>query len=307
MKALLVLIFTGAIGYMAYEYEPQIGAWLGVNMKPTPVQEPVVAAAPHVDVKVKAKPAAPAEPAPEPKPEPKPEMPTPAPAPPPVPTGPKPGEFVAPTFPTIEERTNNWAVLPASMFPRQIKATRAIELKGKVGGTTIPVGNPVYALKQEGADVIVAPAPDSPFQGKLGIDECDIKAVITGIYNGWVAQQVAAAKAKFDQSKVDAKKPKVAAVAVVKGDPKPDKDKDGSFPWLLASMKAGEVTEIKADNIKAWGEAKRQKIDKADVWVVDVTFEATTPFGKFETVAVAHVKDGKVMKWLYRDTGEVVP
>ena len=230
-------------------------------------------------------------------------------APPPPPPKPKADEFVAPIFPSIEDRTQNWTVLPASFFPRQVKANRSIELKGKVGGTTIPAGNPVWALSQEGVNIIVAPSPESGFRAQIGLDDCDIKAMVTAVYQGWVDQQVAAAKAKYDEAKAEASRPKnaVATSPAVKGDPKPEKDAEGMYPWLLASMKAGEVTEIKTDNIKAWGGVKKEKVDGKDVWVVDVTFEATTPFGKFETVAVAHVKDGQVKKWLYRDTGEVVP
>jgi hypothetical protein len=156
--------------------------------------------------------------------------------------------------------------------------------------------------------LVVAPAPASPFRGEISIDDCDFKAIVTGIYKGFVTQQVALAKAKFDQDRMAKANPAAAAKPKgITGDPQPTKDGDGAYPWLLASMGAGEVTEIKKDNIKAWGDAKKQKVDGKDVWVVEVTFEAKTPFGNFETIAAAHVKDGQVLKWLYRDTGEVVP
>jgi hypothetical protein len=306
MKALLVLILAAAVGIAAYQYEPQLGAWLGLNMKPTPplVQAPVVVEVPKVSVKVEPK-----KEAPKPKSETKMEEPKPvAPPPLPAPTKPKEGEFVAPTFPSIDERTSNWTAIPANMFPRQVKCSKDISLKGKVGGTTVPAGNPIWAISANGANLVVAPAPASPFRGEISIDDCDFKAIVTGIYKGFVTQQVALAKAKFDQDRMAKANPAAAAKPKgITGDPQPTKDGDGAYPWLLASMGAGEVTEIKKDNIKAWGDAKKQKVDGKDVWVVEVTFEAKTPFGNFETIAAAHVKDGQVLKWLYRDTGEVVP
>jgi len=51
----------------------------------------------------------------------------------------------------------------------------------------------------------------------------------------------------------------------------------------------------------------KEKVDGQEVWTVTVTFEATTPFGKFETDAQAQVKNSKVQKWIYTGTGEVVP
>jgi hypothetical protein len=72
-------------------------------------------------------------------------------------------------------------------------------------------------------------------------------------------------------------------------------------------MSAGEVTEIKPDNIKEWGEVAREKIDDTDFWTIIVKYETVTMFGKFDTEAQARVKNGKVLKWVYTGSGEVVP
>jgi hypothetical protein len=88
---------------------------------------------------------------------------------------------------------------------------------------------------------------------------------------------------------------------------KPEKAADGTYPLLLASMKSGQVTEIKPDAVKNWGDAKQEEIDKVRYWTVIVKYETQTMFGKFETEAQARVKDGKVDKWVYVGSGEVVP
>ena len=88
---------------------------------------------------------------------------------------------------------------------------------------------------------------------------------------------------------------------------KPERSEDGTYPLLLASMKAGQVTEVKPDNIKSWGDVTSEKIDDVTYWTVVVKYETQTMFGKFETEAQARIKDGKVEKWVYVGSGEVVP
>jgi hypothetical protein len=72
-------------------------------------------------------------------------------------------------------------------------------------------------------------------------------------------------------------------------------------------MKAGEVTEIKPDNIKSWSDPTQEKIDGTEFWTVNVKYETQTMFGKFETEAQARIKNGRVEKWVYTGSGEVVP
>jgi hypothetical protein len=72
-------------------------------------------------------------------------------------------------------------------------------------------------------------------------------------------------------------------------------------------MKAGEVTEIKPDNVKSWGDPQKEKIDDKDYWTVNVKYETQTMFGKFETEAQARIMNGRVEKWVYTGSGEVVP
>ena len=72
-------------------------------------------------------------------------------------------------------------------------------------------------------------------------------------------------------------------------------------------MAAGGVTEIKPDIIKSWGEVIRENIDGEEYWTIIVQYETVTMFGKFDTEAQARIRNGKVLKWVYTGSGEVVP
>ena len=322
MKALLCLIFAIAIGSVAYKYVyPPFGAWAGIDQpkvvmlaKVEPKKE-IVLDMPKLKefkpAKPKQKKEPKPEPTPEPKPEPKPEMA--AAPPPPEPAKPKEGEFVAPPMKTLEEATNNWTRIPESIFnnPRfAVTLGKAVEVKGAVGATKIPAGGKAVPVGQDGGNLVVSPGAGSPFKGEIAIEDTDIKALMTAAYDQWKVAYVESARLRFEQKKLEALNPPkkgAGGKGANMADNKPEKAPDGTFPLLLASMKAGDVTEIKPTNVKKWGEVGKEKVDGQEVWTVTVTFEAVTPFGKFETDAQAQVKNGKVQKWIYTGTGEVVP
>lgn len=314
MKALAVLVLALALAYLSYQYAyPPIAEALGIQKKaeaPKPVE---VVAAPEPKV----------EPVPEPpKPvmeEPKPEMPKPempvvmVPDPPPTipePEKPKADEFVPPDFPPIETVVGNWASIPKSAFPRPVKMNRQIEFKIKVGSGTassvVPPGRDVIAISQDGPQLVVAPTPDSPARGQVAMEETNLKEVLTDTYEKWKVWRVDTLR-RAHEFKKNAAARAIKGGPAAAGDDKPEKNEEGAYPVLLASMSSGEVTEIKPDNIKEVGEAVREKIDGEDYWTIIVKYETNTMFGKFDTEAQARIKNGKVIKWVYTGSGEVVP
>jgi hypothetical protein len=315
MKALLVLVLAIAVGYVAYNfaYTPVMDA-LGIDrQRPQPKQEVAV-----VVPKPEPKPEPKSEPKPEPMPEPKPEMkPEPAPPPPPPePAKPKEGEFVPPTFDPVEVVTANWTAIPKGYFatPKPIKVTKALTIEMRVGAgtatTNVPAGGTVFAIAQEGANLIIAPAAGSPGRAQVPMEDTDIKEVFTAAYENIKITSTERARLAFEAKKIAATKPKGASKASAGGtgsNAKPERSEDGTYPLLLASMKSGEVTEVKPDNIKSWGDITSEKIEDVTYWTVVVKYETQTMFGKFETEAQARIKDGKVAKWVYVGSGEVVP
>lgn len=145
------------------------------------------------------------------------------------------------------------------------------------------------------------------------MDDTDFKDVFTAAYEQIKVVRVEQARKAHEYQLAAAERAKNAPATASKSgggggnSAKPEKDKDGTYPLLIASMKAGEVTEVKPDNIKSWGDANQEKIDGTDYWTINVKYETQTMFGKFETEAQARIKNGKVEKWVYTGSGEVVP
>jgi len=314
MKALFVLIIAAALTFLSYKFVyPPIAESLGINKlgkeEPTPV--PVVAAKPD---KTEPIPEAPKPVMEEPKPEPpKPEMPVvmaPEPPPTPEPVKPKEGEFVPPEFPPIETVVGNWSSIPKSAFPRPVKMNRQFEFKIKIGSGTassvVPPGRDVIAVAQQGQTLVIAPTPDSTARGEVAMEDTNLKDVLTSTYDKWKVWRVETLRRAHEFKKTAGSRV-VKGGPTVAGDEKPEKNEAGAYPILLASMSAGEVTEIKPDNVKEWGEVAREKIDDTDFWTIIVKYETVTMFGKFDTEAQARIKNGKVLKWVYTGSGEVVP
>lgn len=311
MKGIFVLILAAAVGYVAYQYVyPPLAEAMKFEKHKPKKQEVAVVEAPKPKV-------APPQPANvKPKPEPMPEAPKPAPvpampeAPKPEPPKPKEGEFVAPEFPPIDVVVQNWTAIPKSAFPRPVKMKKDLDLKMKIGNssasTKIKAGGQIVAMSQDGLTLVVAPTETSPMRGKVNIDDTDLKQVLTDVYERWKVARLATLKRAHEFKLANAERaknaPEAPAGAAASND-KPARNPDGTYPLLLASMKSGQVTEIKPDSIKEWGEP--QLVDGK--WTVIVKYETQTMFGKFDTEAQAQIKNGKVEKWVYTGSGEVVP
>ncbi len=320
MKPLIVIILALAVGYVSYEYVyptfadamkftkhvPKVEPKKEIVVEPAP--KPVVKPAPVVVMEAP-KP----EPKPEMAPEPKPEMPK-IPEPPP----PDPNAFVAPVFPPLDEITQNWAAVPKGFFkePKQVKMKKDLELKMQMGkataATNFKTGAKIFVMGQEGTNLVVGASAGSPMRGLVAMDDTDFKDVFAAAYEQVKIVQTENARKAHAYRLAAAERAQNAPASAATGsggssNDKPVKDADGSYPLLVASMKAGEVTEIKTDNIKSWGDPAQEKIDGADYWTVNVKYETQTMFGKFETEAQARIKNGRVEKWVYTGSGEVVP
>jgi hypothetical protein len=314
MKAIFVLIIAAALTFLSYKFVyPPIAASLGIDKLGKEEPTPIVVVAPKPE-KTEPIPEAPTPVMEAPKPEaPKPEMPVvmaPEPVPTPEPTKPKEGEFIPPEFPPIETVVGNWSTIPKSAFPRPVKMNRQFEFKIKIGSGTassvVPAGRDVIAVAQQGQTLVIAPTPDSTARGEVSMEDTNLKDVLTSTYDKWKVWRLETLRRAHEFKKTAGSRA-VKSGPTVAGDDKPEKNADGAYPLLLASMSAGEVTEIKPDNIKEWGEVAREKIDDTDFWTIIVKYETVTMFGKFDTEAQARVKNGKVLKWVYTGSGEVVP
>ena len=320
MTPLIVIALAIAVGYISYEYvyPPFADAMKFTKhvpkKEPPPKKEVAVVAVPKPAVqKMEPKPEPKSEPKPEMKPEePKPEMPKMPEAPPPDPNA-----FVAPVFPSVDEVTKNWAAVPKGFFakPKQVTMKKDLEIKMAMGKATaasnFKAGAKIFVMDQQGPNLIVGASEGSPMRGQVAMDDTDFREVFAAAYEQVkIVQTENARKAhEYKLAAADRAKnaPPPAGGSSAGGADKPVKDADGTYPLLLASMKAGDVTEIKPDNIKSWGDVNKEKIDGTEFWTVNVKYETQTMFGKFETEAQARVRNGRVEKWVYTGSGEVIP
>lgn len=320
LGALLILVAVGYVGYQ-YAYDPIVGALGLEKTKPEAVE---ISQAPAI-VNVEPPPAPPTPKVEEPKPEmPKAPEPTPQPMPTPLPAvaanmgasvpAPDADGFMPPPFQPIEDLVKNWTAIPTNAFKHfpPVKLSKDVNfvavVNGNKFGSKVPAGGSAVAMSQEGDKIVVAPSPSAPARATVPIDDTDLKAVLTARYESFKAMWTERKRREFLFAKnkasqpVEEAKPGAAAPAGA-----PTKNAEGSYDVLLASMKAGQVTEITPANVKKWGAVQAEKIDGKDYFTIIVDYTTKTMFGDFDTQAQARIAGGKVEKWIYTGSGEVVP
>jgi hypothetical protein len=307
LKSLLVTMIILGGAFLAYDYylapdadkmvfkrlataNPATAAPADAPPAANTEPRPADAAVPAPPVPVA--PAAPPSPAP---------APAPSPAPPQVTDG-----FVPPAIPSVELATANWTRIPLTAFPRIAKLTKAIMFKANFGSTQVAAGSEVTVLAAQDRMLTVAPNAQSPLRATVELEATDLQETLTKLYEAWRLKRIAAARYAWEHRNDAAPAPVVAA-PTVDADGKPQMGTDGAYPLLLASMKAGQVTEVTPHNITKWGHAEQGDFKGKKCWNVPVDFDAVTAFGTFPTVAMAKVVDGNVAGWFYRDSGEAIP
>jgi hypothetical protein len=204
--------------------------------------------------------------------------------------------------------------IPKSAFPRPVKVSVPMEfvtvINGNKIGSKLPAGSEAQVMSQDGLTLTVAPSPTSTATAKVGIDETDLKDVLNQAYERWKVAMTEYKHRQFlfaKESEGRANEAKASGrVAAVSNDA-PKKNSEGSYDLLLASMKAGQVTEITPMNVKKWGDVQVEKIDGKDYFTILVDYTTKTMFGDFDTQAQVRIMNGKVEKWIYTGSGEVVP
>ena len=309
MKALFFTLLLLGAAFLALDYTGSLGPRIVFKSLDKPVAPlPPPAAA---ETKPEAKPAEtePVKPAPVAT--------TPASAPVPAPLAPvepaKPNAdadgFVTPKYETLDVLSKNWTMIPKSAFPRQIKLTKATQFKMGAGNSTMPAGAQVTAVAWENGQLVLAPTAASTARASAPIDDTDMKAVLNEGYAEWKVARTAMAKKSFLANKARQSAPESAPPAAGSLDAggKPVRGNDGTFPLLVASLKSGDVTELKLANIHHWDEPVSTMLEGKPAWSVKVQADVETVFGLQPTEVQALVRDGRVKGWFYTGSGEPVP
>jgi hypothetical protein len=220
--------------------------------------------------------------------------------------------FTPPKFESLEVLTKGWTFIPPSAFtpPRPLKLLKEVEFKLSVGSSKLKAGSTAYALAMNAGMLTVSPAPSSPARAQVALDDTDLKTLLHEGYERWKPLRTADLK-KLWLRKRDLAASGGSTQTTLAGSTdeagRPKQNTDGSYPLLLASMKSGQVTEPKLENIKRWGLPTAQLIDGKNGWAVRVNYEASTIFGPMEVEAQALIVEGKVKGWYYTGSGEEVP
>jgi hypothetical protein len=212
--------------------------------------------------------------------------------------------FVPPTIPDVESATVNWTRIPPSAFPRPAKLSKAVSFKSSFGATEVRAGTEVTVMGAQDKILTVAPNAQSSLRGTVELESTDLQATLTQVYESWRAKRIEAARQSWQHRNESAAAPESSVPA---SDDKPEMGSDGTYPLLIASMKAGDVTEITPANIVRWGQPVRGEHQAQPCWDILVDFNAQTAFGKISSSAVAKVVRGRVVGWFYKGSGESVP
>ncbi|MBN8419657.1 MAG: hypothetical protein J0L73_12125 [Verrucomicrobia bacterium] len=222
-----------------------------------------------------------------------------------------PAVAAGPKFEPIEALTGKWLKIPASAFPREVKLEADAVFKMSVGSSKIAAGGKAYALSADNGVLTLAPTAASPARAQLPIDGTDLKAQLNASYEKWKITRaeelkaIAANKQKA-QSEAPATEGGPSSSEIDEGG-KPVRDSTSGYPLLVASMKRGQITEIKPENVISWQDPQPTVIQGKPGWAVKVGCNVKTVFGMQPTEAQALVLNGKVVGWYYTGSGEEVP
>lgn len=219
----------------------------------------------------------------------------------PAPAGPK--------VETLEELTKNWTAIPPSAFPRQVKLLREATFKSTAGSSKLPAGTAVLALACDKGILNLAPSESSPVRGMARVGDTDLKTQFRESYETWAAARAEALRkqqAEKQRTRVFDEPPSAVPGGVDQSG-KPVRNSDGTYPVLLASMRSGQVTDITPKKVKTWGTPQLATMEGKPTWVINVDYDTIVFCGPIQAKAQAHVRDGRVIRWVYPGSGEPVP
>lgn len=223
------------------------------------------------------------------------------------------GEFVPPQLASLEDLTKNWTAVPAHAFPRAIKLRKAVAVQMTAGSAQIPAGATAYAYGAENGVVTVGPTETSKARGRVALADTDLQEQLKQSYERWRVARVEMARNAWQARKtakpgrnVTVNEP-INLAEALDAQGKPVQATDGSYPLLLASMRAGDVTDITLPRVRRWGQPEAKVVKGQPTWTVDLWYETMAFCGPMEAHAQAQVRGGRVVAWVYPGSGEQVP
>lgn len=214
--------------------------------------------------------------------------------------------FVPPEIPSLDSLTSKWQVMPATAFPRQVKLNQPVTFQMGTGSSRLAAGAVVTALALDKGMLTLAPTQESAARAVLPPDQTDFKQQVAANYEEWKRQNLDAARRRWERGQAIREQAQAHA-SQLSADGRPRPDTGGAYPLLLASMNAGEVTEITPKKVTRWGRPELREVDGQPTWCINVDFKTVVYCGPIDATAQAQVRNGKVVAWIYPGSGEPVP
>ena len=246
-------------------------------------------------------------------------------------------KYPIPDFKPIEELVGNWKKIPASAFPRQVtlKAKAKYIFAGGAGSSTAPAGGKTFAISFSGDKLVITPNKQSNVRGTISIDDTNYKEILGDEYEKYKqrkkreiyaqrerARTIAATEVETTQTTSSAntnesQSNRVTSISRISKEKlsdyeneigkMPEAENDGRVPIMMRSIRSGDVSEIRLNEISYWGPIRYEIVDNRAYWTATVNYKTTSLFGTFPTEAMALMRNGKVENWLYTGSLEEVP
>ena len=246
-------------------------------------------------------------------------------------------KYPIPDFKPIEELVGNWKKIPASAFPRQVtlKAKAKYVFAGGAGSSTAPAGGKTFAISLSGDTLVITPNKQSNVRGTISINDTNYKEILGDEYEKYKqrkkrevyaqrerARAIAATEVETNQTTSstntnESRENRVTSISRISKEKlsdyeneigkMPEAENDGRVSIMVRSIRSGDVTEIKLNEISYWGPIRYEIVDNRAYWTATVNYKTTSLFGTFPTEAMALMRNGKVENWLYTGSLEEVP
>ena len=246
-------------------------------------------------------------------------------------------KYPIPDFKPIEELVGNWKKIPASAFPRQVtlKAKAKYVFAGGAGSSTAPAGGKTFAISFSGDKLVITPNKQSNVRGTISINDTNYKEILGNEYEKYKqrkkrevyaqrerARAIAATEVETNQTTSspntnESQANRVTSISRISMEKlsdyeneigkMPEAEDDGRVSIMVRSIRSGDVSEIKLNEISYWGPIRYEIVDNRAYWTATVNYKTTSLFGTFPTEAMALMRNGKVENWLYTGSLEEVP
>ncbi|MCU0797300.1 MAG: hypothetical protein MUF31_15350 [Akkermansiaceae bacterium] len=276
MKLVSGLVLVGAMGIAGYALEPWLSPAMISMAKDKPTEAPVAKVDPS---------AVPA---------------TGAQTPPAAPTGQTPAPTPAPaTWPAPPE----WvAALKPDQLPEKVTLRTDLELPvpGAAKPMTLPSGAPVTPVRVEGEMLVVSPFA-GPIEGKVHVMATNLVELLG---NQPPAPPVAVVPEPAPMPEpTPAPTPTPAPEPTPTPAPAAELDEEGIVQLMQSDIKGGRIQEFEFEQVLGWKAGETVEQDGETFQSGLVAYKATTIFGEKTIQAQALIKDGKIVKWIWPNSG----